>query len=196
MMDYKKTGVLIIPLLILIAFASTYFVTYSAGESMYLKTVPYDPTDLFRGDYVTLQYEIESLDLDIVEPELYSLTRESEFEYYNVNERDVYIWYENNSGYIEATRVSADKPPQGSYIKAKLMYIADQQMQRPDTDDVSDDKDYTAFLDIGLDRFYLQQGTGKALEEMSLKGELMVEAKKLGNIYIIKDIFPANQVSQ
>lgn len=196
MMDYKKTGVLIIPLLILIAFASTYFVTYSAGESMYLKTVPYDPTDLFRGDYVTLQYEIESLDLDIVDPELYSLTRESEFEYYNVNERDVYIWYENNSGYIEATRVSADKPPQGSYIKAELMYIADQQMQRPDTDDVADDKDYTAFLDIGLDRFYLQQGTGKALEEMSLKGELMVEAKKLGNIYIIKDIFPADQVSQ
>lgn len=196
MMDYKKTGVLIIPLLILIAFASTYFVTYSAGESMYLKTVPYDPTDLFRGDYVTLQYEIESLDLDIVDPELYSLTRESQFEYYNVNERDVYIWYENNSGYIEATRVSADKPSQGSYIKAELMYIADQQMQRPDTDDVADDKDYTAFLDIGLDRFYLQQGTGKALEEMSLKGELMVEAKKLGNIYIIKDIFPADQVSQ
>lgn len=196
MMDYKKTGVLVIPLLILIAFASTYFVTYSAGESMYLKTVPYDPTDLFRGDYVNLQYEIESLDLEIVDPELYSLTKESEFEYYNVNEKDVYIWYENNSGYIKALRVSADKPADGSYIKAELMYIADDRVSPADPEVLSDQNGYAAFLDIGLDRFYLQQGTGKALEEMSIKGELIVEAKKLGNLYIIKDIFPADELTQ
>lgn len=195
-MDYKKTGVLIIPLLILIAFASTYFVAYSTGESLYLKTVPYDPTDLFRGDYVTLQYEIESIDLEIVDPDLYTLTKESDFEYYNINERDVYLTYENNSGYIEAVRVSAEKPADGRYMKAELMYIADDFRQQPEFENEAVEPDYRAFLDIGLDRFYLQQGTGKALEEMSLKGELIVEAKKLGNIYIVKDIFPADQVPE
>lgn len=193
-MDYKKTGVLIIPLLILIAFASTYFVAYSTGESLYLKTVPYDPTDLFRGDYVQLQYEIESVDIGIVDPELYTGTKESEFEYYNVNERDVYIWYDNSSGYIEAERVSADKPPHRNYIKAELMYVANDFRQQPEFEDEAEELSYQAFLDIGLDRFYLQQGTGRALEEMSLRGELVVEAKKLGNIYIIRDIFPLDSI--
>lgn len=34
------------------------------GTEVVLKTVPVDPRDLFRGDYVTLSYDISALDLD------------------------------------------------------------------------------------------------------------------------------------
>lgn len=34
------------------------------GEKIVLKTVPVDPRDIFRGDYVHLNYEITNLDLD------------------------------------------------------------------------------------------------------------------------------------
>jgi len=36
--------------------------TLKTGDEMLLKTVPVDPRDLFRGDYVTLRYEISTLD--------------------------------------------------------------------------------------------------------------------------------------
>ncbi len=193
-MNRKKIIVLIIPLIILIAFASAYFAAYSTGKSLYLKTVPYDPTDLFRGDYVTLQYEIEDLDISFLDKDLYSVTKESEYEYYNVLNNNVYIWYEDAKGYVEAVKVSSKKPSDNKYIEAELMYIAEDfvPQENPETKPVV--YNYKAFLDIGLDRFYLQQGTGKTLEDMSRKGELIVEVKKLWNVYIIKGIFPAEEL--
>ena len=38
----------------------------SAGERILLKTVPVDPRDIFRGDYVQLTYEISNIDLDSI----------------------------------------------------------------------------------------------------------------------------------
>src|SRR4030042_7036272 len=35
----------------------------STGEKILLRTVPFDPRDLFRGDFVDLRYEISTLDL-------------------------------------------------------------------------------------------------------------------------------------
>ncbi|MFA6177031.1 MAG: GDYXXLXY domain-containing protein, partial [Phycisphaerae bacterium] len=32
------------------------------GKTIYLRTVPIDPRDLFRGDYVRLQYEISNIE--------------------------------------------------------------------------------------------------------------------------------------
>ncbi len=36
----------------------------ATGEKILLKTAPVDPRDIFRGDYVNLQYDISMLDLD------------------------------------------------------------------------------------------------------------------------------------
>jgi len=39
-------------------------VTLSQGKEILLKTEPVDPRDIFRGDYVNLNYEISTIDLD------------------------------------------------------------------------------------------------------------------------------------
>ncbi len=40
------------------------------GQKILLKPVPIDPTDPFRGDYVTISYEISRLDLSILPPDV------------------------------------------------------------------------------------------------------------------------------
>ena len=39
-------------------------ITLSLGKDILLKTEPVDPRDIFRGDYVNLNYEISTIDLD------------------------------------------------------------------------------------------------------------------------------------
>ncbi|WP_440953629.1 GDYXXLXY domain-containing protein [Methanococcoides sp. FTZ1] len=39
-------------------------IALSFGEDILLKTEPVDPRDVFRGDYVNLNYEISTIDLD------------------------------------------------------------------------------------------------------------------------------------
>jgi len=49
--------------LVVLGFAGFRQAAVSLGTEVVLQTVPVDPRDLFRGDYVVLTYEISSLDL-------------------------------------------------------------------------------------------------------------------------------------
>jgi uncharacterized membrane-anchored protein len=61
----KKTFIIamLIPAIAILAFIGYNYYTYSLGEGILLKTVPVDPRDLFRGDYVNLRYEITTIDI-------------------------------------------------------------------------------------------------------------------------------------
>lgn len=65
-MKSKKLFILtaIFWLVIIIGFIGLKEFTIRTGEQVLLKTMPVDPRDLFRGDYIVLRYEISSLDLD------------------------------------------------------------------------------------------------------------------------------------
>jgi uncharacterized membrane-anchored protein len=62
----KKRFLLLIsvPAIVILAFVGTLLFTAMTGEEILLKTVPVDPRDLFRGDFVNLRYEISSIDLN------------------------------------------------------------------------------------------------------------------------------------
>jgi len=64
-MDKKKIfiGLGIFWIVILGGFIGFKEFTVKTGEEVLLKTVPVDPRDLFRGDYVILRYKISSIDL-------------------------------------------------------------------------------------------------------------------------------------
>jgi len=62
----KKKAFLILVtfwLLILIGFVGYKEYTLRTGTIVVLQTIPVDPRDLFRGDYVKLRYKISSIDL-------------------------------------------------------------------------------------------------------------------------------------
>lgn len=54
--------VMLIPTIAILAFIGYNYYTYSVGKEILLKTVPVDPRDLFRGDYVNLRYDISTID--------------------------------------------------------------------------------------------------------------------------------------
>ena len=67
------------------------------GTKVLLKPIPVDPTDIFRGDYITLRYEISSLSGDLVG---------------NLDLRrgdKAYVQLENKGEYWDAVAVSANK---------------------------------------------------------------------------------------
>ena len=173
-LDKKKLLALGLLFLILIGFGSIHLVAENYGKSLYLETVPYDPVDLFRGDYVNLQYEIENLDMDLVDKSMYEKVNESGNIYYKIHDDAGYLIYEEDSNPLKAISLVPDRPSGSNYIKAKLFYI--------------DEYAKKARLSIGLNRFYVPEGTGTKLENLSRQGRLVVEIKKLGPFYTLKDI--------
>ena len=62
----RKTFIkaMLIPAVILVGFIGYNYYTLNQGHEILLKTVPVDPNDLFRGNYVNLRYEISAIDLN------------------------------------------------------------------------------------------------------------------------------------
>jgi uncharacterized membrane-anchored protein len=64
---WKFLGIVLFQLLILAGMVGTHQVVLARGRTIVLETVPVDPRDLFRGDYVVLEYTVSTLDLNGVE---------------------------------------------------------------------------------------------------------------------------------
>lgn len=60
---------MLVPATVILAFISYNYYTLSTGTEILLKTAPIDPRDLFRGDYVRLNYEISTIDLSKTPPD-------------------------------------------------------------------------------------------------------------------------------
>lgn len=172
--DIKKILSILVLIVILIVFGGIHLLVNNIGESLYLETIPYDPVDLFRGDYVNLEYEVENLDLTLVDKAMYEKQADGEYKYFNILEDNGYLIYEEDSNPLKAIALVADKPAESNYLKAKLYYI--------------DEFDNKARLEINLSRFYVPEGTGTELEDLSRQGRLVVEIKKLGPFYTLKGI--------
>ena len=72
------------------------------GETVVLKTQPVDPFDMFRGQYLTINYEISRVNL----PEN---TTEGKTVYVSLKEGDDKIWH--------AEKISLSKPESGIFIR-------------------------------------------------------------------------------
>jgi uncharacterized membrane-anchored protein len=104
-MDKKKLfiGIAVFWLIAIVGFIAIKEYTLQTGEEVILKTRPVDPRDLFRGDYVILNYEIGNVDI-------------SDFE-----EGDkIYVGLQvDENGYGESTGVYKN-PPESLFIKGTV----------------------------------------------------------------------------
>ena len=92
-------GIVAFQLLILLGLIGYNEITLAFGKSIVLQSAPVDPRDLFRGDYVTLRYEISIIS------QIPGLK--------NVDEGDkVYVHLEQFGDVWEATRGSASFHPE------------------------------------------------------------------------------------
>jgi uncharacterized membrane-anchored protein len=113
------------------------------GSKYLFKTAPIDPTDAFRGKYVQLAFEADSL---IVED--WRKNNYNRIQYLNIVKDDL--------GYVKLTGLAEKIPSAGDYIKVKIRYIANS----------------VAYFNYPFDRFYLEEGMAEKAEELYRKDNI------------------------
>lgn len=146
--------------------------TLTYGTKIMLKTLPVDPWDPLRGDYVILNYEISQLDLK-------KLPADSKK--YNSNET-VYVGLTQKGRYWEAGSVSHLRPQNGTLaIKGTVGWY--------------DEYGNKLFVNYGIDSYYVPQHQGKDLERRSGAGlEAEVSVDKRGDSALSKIFYNGKEL--
>ena len=158
----------ILPLCVLLAAPVRPALILMFGEEVRLATVPFDPRDLFRGDYVALRFAVEELPLASFDlPSGVGTASGGSGENLTELER-VRDWYvplrrdESGLFYPEGVRTS---PPEGRpYLRGTFRAASGGSVARLD-------------FGPGLERFYLRENTGRALEDAARRGRIEAVVK-------------------
>jgi uncharacterized membrane-anchored protein len=156
-----------LPLTVLLVRPLTPAAVLTFGQEIRLSTEPADPRDLFRGDYVTLNFSIERLGKDLLaETDWQAITKASALKA-KAHEAHAYVLLEPDKDEIwRAVNITAQPPASGVYLRAHLggdTNIGGAELA----------------LDYGdyLKRYYVRENTGRDLEDAARRGELVAVAK-------------------
>jgi uncharacterized membrane-anchored protein len=121
----------------------------ATGTVVTLETVPVDPRDLFRGDYVTLSYHISA-----VNPRALGVTEE-------LSPGDViYVGLARRGDHwVAASASPSSKRPAHPYLRGRVRWGA---LDRGDVN-----------VEYGIETYFVPEGTGRAIE--STRESLVVE---------------------
>lgn len=171
----KRIGFIIalaVPLILLLSLIVKPLWTLKTGENIVLKTVPVDPRDLFYGDYVTLQYEIEEVPKEKLSPNLIKkLEKETSWGNFKVYGKLV-----AKDGVYILEELTETKPSQSLYLTGNLQYYSYFNTEEVEVYDVN----------FSLNRFFVPENTGMELEGLSRKGQLIAHIK-VKNGYAVLD---------
>jgi len=163
LMANKKRNFIIavaIPVLILLGMMIKPAATVVYGQEILLETKAVDPTDLFRGDYVYLNFKIADVPKSKVSVP--------------VDQEDVYVSLKPEGKYYVVDSVSLDEPEQGIYLKGRVYGL--------------DPGSEVYYVDYSLDKYFVEQGTGKDLETGSQRGKLVGTVKVLNGYGVLTEV--------
>jgi uncharacterized membrane-anchored protein len=164
---YKRALIVTLQVLFLFSMIGFKIYTLNTGTAILLKTEPIDPWDMFRGEYVALNYEISTLNGSEVEENL-------ERDKHLADGDEVYVVLEKGTAYWQAVSINNNKPKLKDnqvYIKAKLQYY----------DDVK--REYA--LNYGIESYYVEESQGRQLEQHDYLN-VTVRVDNFGNAVIEK----------
>ena len=136
------------------------------SPTVWLRTAPIDPRDLFRGDYVTLGYEISTIPAEKFGPELKThmadLAKRQANNSYSGRNRETVLYatlqVHPESGVAEIATADLTPPASGLFIKGRV---------RPYLSSLQSSLTGVAF---GIDAYFVQQGKGNELERRAPEG--------------------------
>lgn len=136
------------------------------GPTVWLRTAPIDPRDLFRGDYVTLGYEISTIPAEKFGPglkrHLADLAKRNADDPYSGRNREIVLYagliVQPESGVAEITTADLTPPAAGWFIKGRV---------RPYLTNIHTSLTGVAY---GIDAYYVQQGKGNELQRRTPEG--------------------------
>lgn len=118
------------------------------GRTIYLRTVPVDPRDFFRGDYVSLRYEISSVGNKYFRDGLATEAKDTDSRRYKG--RPVYVVLKvDDSNLADIDYITDKKPHDGKlYIRGRRSYSYDRSIN----------------VLYGIEAYFVEQGKGEQLE--------------------------------
>jgi uncharacterized membrane-anchored protein len=139
----RKTFIkaMLVPAIILIGFIGYNYYTLTQGHEILLKTVPVDPSDLFRGEYVNLRYEISTIDLSRTP---YDMS-------FNSGEDVFAVLYKSDKFWL-VNRVGHQKPP----LQRNEICIQGK---------VSSSYENRINVDWGIESYFVPEGKGRDIEQ-------------------------------
>ncbi|MGI8314471.1 GDYXXLXY domain-containing protein [Halobacillus mangrovi] len=144
--------IVFLQILFLSLMSISFYVMDAMGETIKLKTAPVDPRDPFYGDYVALSYEVEQ-----IPEEQWAVEKELER-----GDRVFLLLESNNEGVyelVEASKIWKEAEENQTVLRARYLW--------------HDEMNKTYQVDIGLNRYYVEENTGEYYEERI--GESVVE---------------------
>lgn len=152
----RKTVLIIIFawLLIIGVFVFKNEYTVCTGHEVLLETIPVDPRDLFRGDYVILNYAIAS-------DKSYRNYKNNQIVYVKLKTDD------KNVAHID--KVTEYRPHDGLYIRGKIQNSQSKNLFNPQD------------VEFGIENYFVKEGTGIKLQRDLRNGALVkVAVDKFG----------------
>lgn len=129
-------------------FVITQEYTLRTGKEVLLRTVPVDPRDLLRGDYVILNYEISQI---------------PKYAKYDYNETVYVLLKTNNKNIAGVKQVLYKKPEKGLYLEGKIGTC-------PSTIPFFRGGKCIGY---GIESYFVKEGSGRELEKSLSDGALV-----------------------
>ena len=126
------------------------------GEKIFLDTRPVDPRDLLRGDYVILEYTIES------DSQVTTYISENELD---AGERVYLVLEKDQDDFGRLARISTSKPKEELFISAMVLE--------------------RGWVDIGVDKFFVPEGRGLEIERLRGGADVLVSVGSSGSVAIV-----------
>ena len=135
------------------------------GKEIRLEVLPVDPADLFRGDYVTLNYAISRIAST-------SVDGDNDFNYQDL----IYVSLaDDGAGGWKATAISHAPPPSGVFLKGTVHEIG---KSGPCTG-VSECTLYT--VGYNLEQWFVPEGTGHDIDQARNGHQVSVDVAVAGD---------------
>lgn len=124
------------------------------GEEVKLETRYYDPKDPFRGDYIRLGYLNERIPFELLDDTIPKVDIRDQ-----LDGKTLFVSLVKSGEYYVVSSVGLEKPD-GIFLRAEFEWVDG--FYDETTDSYEED---SIIVDFNLDRLYIPEGTGTALEE-------------------------------
>ena len=174
--EFKYIAVVILPLAAMLYSQIVNFTILAFGEQVLLETMPIDPRDILRGDYVTLNYKISLIDEEILADALGEA--DEDFDYLDYREhagREIFVTLQKDEIGIGTVKSLSVTRPQGELYLRGAIVIAGR----------------LSGVNYGIGVYYVPEGTGLEIENKiaGMDGtQILVDARVLRGRPVIKGL--------
>ena len=162
--------IVVLQVVSIIAFVAIQEIRFSESKIITLQTQPIDPRDIFRGDYVILDYEISHLTENTTKRNGSDKTTCCYYEFWDETDKDVYVFLKPAGDIWQAFGISSSYDgdnlftntdsniPEFIRVKGKLTTV--------DNIERIDGEENFRKLEItyGIENYFVQVDTGKMIE--------------------------------